>query len=882
MKKIKQFFKKVFYLNQGLTLVELLVVLGIIAAVGGIGAIEVDRVRDATRDKAIVSYLAFVHSDALLFQRRKNTFENFCASPAWLKTRDSIIEQGQTPICRATLNHFYIKVPLHIQGYLYVDHRGRVETIGELALAPELYVSPTEIRASLEKETDWTTIETINVTNLGRGILDWSATDDQDWLSIIPSRGITAVGETDYVDVRVNTTGLHVGTHIGTITFTAIPPATGSPDDVSIVLEVTYDPDPLPLIPPELYVSPTEIRDSLEKETGWTTIRTIDVTNLGGGVLDWSVTDDQDWLSIVPSRGITAVNETDYVDVMVHTIGLSVGSYEGAITFTGVCPLTGSPAKGSPSTVTVVLEVTYDPDPPPPLPELYVSPTKITGSLKQDVLDWTDIGSVNVTNPGGGILEWFGESDNDWLRISPTSETTTTEVDVVTIQALPPFRLGPGTYEGTIAFTPNIGSPDEVIVELTVEALKKPPELYVSPTEINITLIKGTGWTDIGTVNVTNPGGGILAWHAIAESIGGWLKIAPDIGTVVDEIDSVTVQVNAIDLEVGDHFGAIAFLPNIGDPKPVVIALTVEASPPTVSIWADPISIDYNSTTTIYWTSEHTTSCYWREGFGWWRVGRGAPLEGSRQTAQLTSDTTFTLECTGPGGTASDSVTVQVVTAVCGNDDCEAGETPYNCCIDCGVPRPWCDRDVRVMYSCPDPGTTPTKRTFNCNHLDGCRGGYHRDYSCSGGICTMIDTFCTDGCCIALRGIGARCVDGICQPPPVVAVCGNDDCEPGETPHNCCSDCGVPASRCIFGTRWVERWWCPAAGTTPVSERERCRDLNRCVNGVTLVYGCRNARCVHIENTCEHGCCVEFCRGFGTGWDGRCVGDSCRCEQRTR
>ena len=74
---------------------------------------------------------------------------------------------------------------------------------------------------------------------------------------------------------------------------------------------------------------------------------------------------------------------------------------------------------------------------------------------------------------------------------------------------------------------------------------------------------------------------------------------------------------------------------------------------PTVTLEAEPIQVASGGTTTLTWSSTNTDSC---QASGGWS---GAMLvSGSETSGPLTASTTFTLECTGRGGTASDSVTV--------------------------------------------------------------------------------------------------------------------------------------------------------------------------------------------------------------------------------
>ncbi len=74
--------------------------------------------------------------------------------------------------------------------------------------------------------------------------------------------------------------------------------------------------------------------------------------------------------------------------------------------------------------------------------------------------------------------------------------------------------------------------------------------------------------------------------------------------------------------------------------------------PPTVTISASPSSIPQGTTATIFWTSTNSTSC---------TTSNGLPgLSGSFQTSSLTNTTTYSVTCTGSGGSSTQSTTVQV------------------------------------------------------------------------------------------------------------------------------------------------------------------------------------------------------------------------------
>lgn len=75
---------------------------------------------------------------------------------------------------------------------------------------------------------------------------------------------------------------------------------------------------------------------------------------------------------------------------------------------------------------------------------------------------------------------------------------------------------------------------------------------------------------------------------------------------------------------------------------------------PTVSLSANPTSIIYGQSSTLSWSSSNTTSCSLDQGIG------GVPTSGSRSVSPANT-TTYTLSCSGPGGSAQSSANVSVI-----------------------------------------------------------------------------------------------------------------------------------------------------------------------------------------------------------------------------
>lgn len=97
--------------------------------------------------------------------------------------------------------------------------------------------------------------------------------------------------------------------------------------------------------------------------------------------------------------------------------------------------------------------------------------------------------------------------------------------------------------------------------------------------------------------------------------------------------------------------------------KNATVNVNVVPLPPTLDLTASPTSVTSGSSSTLSWTSTNATSCTASANptHGTWTGAKA--VSGNQTTGALTSSKVFTLNCTGPGGDISDSVTVTVTQA---------------------------------------------------------------------------------------------------------------------------------------------------------------------------------------------------------------------------
>jgi hypothetical protein len=105
---------------------------------------------------------------------------------------------------------------------------------------------------------------------------------------------------------------------------------------------------------------------------------------------------------------------------------------------------------------------------------------------------------------------------------------------------------------------------------------------------------------------------------------------------------------------IGEISGTKTYIITCAGPGGTIQEQT-SASAPGVSMSAAENPIEYNTSTTISWSSTDADSC---AASGGWSGSK--PVSGSQSTGNLTSSRTYTLTCTGPGGASSGEVTVTV------------------------------------------------------------------------------------------------------------------------------------------------------------------------------------------------------------------------------
>jgi len=220
--------------------------------------------------------------------------------------------------------------------------------------APEISCKPESLSFTAGEGGSTPANGTLEVWNSGIGTLTWSLGDDAAWLSESPTSG-SSTGEHDTVAVLVDIAGMSAGDYSANITITS-PGASNSPQLVPVSLHISS-------AAPEISFTPEILNFTAFGGGSIPPNKTLGIWNSGIEILNWSVSDDAEWLSENPTSGSsTSPYDATSVTVSVNTAGMSDGDYSANIT------ITAPGASNSPQTVPVSLHIGGVTPPPSLIP----------------------------------------------------------------------------------------------------------------------------------------------------------------------------------------------------------------------------------------------------------------------------------------------------------------------------------------------------------------------------------------------------------------------------------------------------------------------------------------------------------------------------------
>jgi hypothetical protein len=194
--------------------------------------------------------------------------------------------------------------------------------------------------------------------------------------------------------------------------------------------------------------------------------------------------------------------------------------------------------------------------------------------------------TLSITNTGGGTLNWTAGETAAWLSLNPTSGTTTTETDAITV-SVDTTGLTANTYTASITFTdPGATNPTQQ-VPVTLTVTPPSPTIGQSPTFLTFIAQEGGAQPAVQALNITNTGKGTLSW-SVSES-ASWLTLSPTSGTTTTETDAISVSINTTGLLTNTYTAPITITASAASNTPqqvqVTLAITAPASTKATLSW---------------------------------------------------------------------------------------------------------------------------------------------------------------------------------------------------------------------------------------------------------------------------------------------------------
>jgi hypothetical protein len=204
---------------------------------------------------------------------------------------------------------------------------------------PYIYVCPGILEYYAEQAGPNPQAQSFSIRNMGAGVLNYQIIEDCSWLEVDPNMG-SSTGEPNQVAVSVDISGLAWGVYDCDITISD-PCACNHPETVEVTVMV-YG--------PEIELSSHLFQFTAALGAPNPEAQTLAIRNIGGGTLNWTITDGCNWLEADPNTG-SSTGEANEVMVSVDISGLAWGVYD--------CNLTISDANAccDPQTVEVALRI---------------------------------------------------------------------------------------------------------------------------------------------------------------------------------------------------------------------------------------------------------------------------------------------------------------------------------------------------------------------------------------------------------------------------------------------------------------------------------------------------------------------------------------------
>jgi hypothetical protein len=226
-----------------------------------------------------------------------------------------------------------------------------------------------------------------------------------------------------------------------------------------------------------------------------------------------------------------------------------------------------------------------------------------------------------ATDPSGNTLTFTIANNPSWATFDPANGQLSGT----------PTAANVGNYAGiVISVSDGSASASLPAFAITVSAATAAPTVSFTATP----------------TNVSSGGSAMLSWSSTnatsCTASGGWSGNEPTSGSASTGALGITTSYTLTCSGSGGNTSQS-------------VTVSVSTPAPSVSLSASPTSISSGGSATLSWSSSNATGC--TASGGW---SGNEPTNGSSSTGALSATTTYSLTCSGPGGSGSQSVTVSV------------------------------------------------------------------------------------------------------------------------------------------------------------------------------------------------------------------------------
>ncbi len=325
----------------------------------------------------------------------------------------------------------------------------------------------------------------------------------------------------------------------------------------SIVLQVI---NAGPVLPPLLQLNTS----TLDMGTDWQgadTLKTLTLSNSGGGIISWSSLSNQPWLQAVPARGVFSASQM--VTIATTRANLKVGTYWGSIK---IISNTDTP-------MVILVKMSVRPLPPHVGPVLVATPPALSFTSVDGGSDPPEQ-EVTLSNLGTAPLQWSAAPGKanasvdqnipfqaNWLNVSPSFGTLAPGMSAALHVRASAHALFPGVYSGLLALTSRqktFNAPQSIAIALDVQQ-----RCGVAANVGSMSFITSAGQhtTDAQRISVDATPGCVSVTPWSAFSLANWLSVTPANGQVgAQSSTSVTVGIGADLLQAGTFTGFLVFV----------------------------------------------------------------------------------------------------------------------------------------------------------------------------------------------------------------------------------------------------------------------------------------------------------------------------------